>query len=743
MDNNIETTNENLLRLSGTVEDIIFSNPSNGYSVCDLAVGGELITVTGFLPDIAEGDSISAFGGYVSHPEYGEQFKAEYYEKNLPSTESEIENYLASGMLPSIGKSTARAIVEKFGKSALSVIENDPQRLLEIKGLSQKKIDVIHKKFLEQLGVREAVMFFQSHGVSASVAARVFRVFGSESVHVAQNFPYQLIDTVDGFSFETADKIAHGLNFDKDDPKRIRAGIKYTLRREANAGGHTYLPRFTLVRRAQRLLECDAAAAEDAISELLTDGDIVLENMGEYDAIYPEEYYNAERDVAKRLKELSSIYFEINQAETDELIADVEEEGNITLTDSQRLAVKKVLENSALVITGGPGTGKTTIVNTIIRVMERLGKEVALAAPTGRAAKRMTEVCNIEAKTIHRLLEITAIDDGSRYQQFTRNERNPLKADVIIIDEMSMVDTCLMSGLLKAVPVGARLVMVGDADQIPSVGAGNVLRDIIDSELLECIRLTEIFRQAQESMIVVNSHKINNGEYPTLNERDNDFFFVRRNDAQSLCETITDLCVNRLPRAYGIDSLSQIQVLTPARKTDIGATNLNRLLQNSLNPPSAEKTEKETRGRIYRLGDKVMQNRNNYQLEWRKSDGESGTGVFNGDSGFITDIDHRNQTVTVMFDDKEVKYDFLQLDDLELAYAITVHKSQGSEFDAVVMPIFETHRLLMTRNLLYTAVTRAKSLVVLVGREDILHLFVDNNNIQNRFSGLKKRLRID
>ncbi len=742
MDNSTEKTNENLLRLSGTVEDIIFSNPSNGYSVCELAVGGELITVTGFLPDITEGDSISAFGGYVTHPEYGEQFKAEYYEKNLPSTESEIEKYLASGMLPSVGKSTAHAIVEKFGENALSVIENEPQRLLEIKGLSQKKIDIIHKKFLEQIGVREAVMFFQSHGVSASVAARVFRVFGSESVHVAQNSPYQLIDTVDGFSFETADKIAHGLNFDKNDPKRIRAGIKYTLKREASTSGHTYLPRFMLIRRAANMLECESAAVEDAISGLLMDGDIVLENMGEYDAIYAEEYYSAELEVAKRLRELSSIYFEINQAETDELIAEAESESNIILADSQRLAIKKALENSALVITGGPGTGKTTIVNTIIRVMERLGKRVALAAPTGRAAKRMTEVCGIEAKTIHRLLEITAIGDSS-FQQFTKNERNPLSADVIIIDEMSMVDTCLMCGLLKAVPVGARLIMVGDADQIPSVGIGNVLRDIIDSELLECIRLTEIFRQAQESMIVVNSHKINNGEYPTLNERDNDFFFVRRNDSQSLCETITDLCVNRLPRAYGIDSLSQIQVLTPARKTDIGAANLNRLLQNSLNPPSVEKPEKETRGRVYRLGDKVMQNKNNYRLEWRKTDGEKGTGVFNGDSGFITDIDHRNQTVTVMFDDKEVKYDFLQLDDLELAYAITVHKSQGSEFDAVVMPIFETHRLLMTRNLLYTAVTRAKSLVVLVGREDILHLFVDNNNIQNRFSGLKNRLRID
>lgn len=742
MDNSTEKTNENLLRLSGTVEDIIFSNPSNGYSVCELAVGGELITVTGFLPDITEGDSISAFGGYVTHPEYGEQFKAEYYEKNLPSTESEIEKYLASGMLPSIGKSTAHAIVEKFGENALTVIENEPQRLLEIKGLSQKKIDIIHKKFLEQIGVREAVMFFQSHGVSASVAARVFRVFGSESVHVAQNSPYQLIDTVDGFSFETADKIAHGLNFDKNDPKRIRAGIKYTLKREASTSGHTYLPRFMLIRRAANMLECESAAVEDAISGLLMDGDIVLENMGEYDAIYAEEYYRAEMEVAKRLRELSSIYFEINQSETDELIAEAESESNIILADSQRLAIKKALENSALVITGGPGTGKTTIVNTIIRVMERLGKRVALAAPTGRAAKRMTEVCGIEAKTIHRLLEITAIGDSS-FQQFTKNERNPLSADVIIIDEMSMVDTCLMCGLLKAVPVGARLIMVGDADQIPSVGIGNVLRDIIDSELLECIRLTEIFRQAQESMIVVNSHKINNGEYPTLNERDNDFFFVRRNDSQSLCDTITDLCVNRLPRAYGIDSLSQIQVLTPARKTDIGAANLNRLLQNSLNPPSVEKPEKETRGRVYRLGDKVMQNKNNYRLEWRKTDGEKGTGVFNGDSGFITDIDHRNQTVTVMFDDKEVKYDFLQLDDLELAYAITVHKSQGSEFDAVVMPIFETHRLLMTRNLLYTAVTRAKSLVVLVGREDILHLFVDNNNIQNRFSGLKNRLRID
>ncbi len=668
---NTEKSSEKLLKLSGVTEEIIFSNPSNGYAVCDLSVGGEMVTVTGFLPDIAVGDRVSVFGEYVTHPEYGEQFKAEYYEKKLPEEEGEIEKYLASGMLPGIGRATARAIVEKFGKDSLGVIENDPSRLLEIKGLSQKKIDEIHKKFLEQLGVREAVMFFQSHGLPASLAARVFRVFGSESVNVAKNSPYKLIDTVDGFTFENADKIAHDLNFEQSDPMRVSAGVKYVLHREANAGGHTYLPKFTLMRRAQSMLGVEAVAVEDAVSALLLNDEIVCERNGDDDAVYLEEYYSAECGVAERLRELSAVYFEVNKSEVDALIAEVEENEAITLAESQRLAVEKAIENSALVITGGPGTGKTTIVNTIIRVMERLGKRVVLAAPTGRAAKRMSEVCGIEAKTIHRLLEFSVSDGDARVQRFSKNERSPLQADVVIIDEMSMVDTCLMNSLLKALPIGARLIMVGDSDQLPSVGVGSVLRDIIDSELLECIRLTEIFRQARESMIVVNSHKINNGEYPVLNERDNDFFFVHRNDARDLCETIVDLCANRLPRAYGIDSLSQIQVLTPARKTEVGATALNRMLQSKLNPPSADKPEKELRGRIFRLGDKVMQCRNNYQLEWRRG-AEKGAGIFNGAAGFITDIDMRAQKLTVTFDDKEADYDFLQLDDLEHSYAITV-----------------------------------------------------------------------
>ena len=493
---------------------------------------------------------------------------------------------------------------------------------------------------------------------------------------------------------------------------------------------------------AAQNLNIEIEKAENVIAEMLLREEIIQINYGEYDAIYLSEFYQAEKRVAQRLLEMSELVFDIDGAQIDRMIEEVEKKNKILLAEAQLEAVKCVFENSAMVITGGPGTGKTTIIKTIIELMETSGKRVMLTAPTGRAAKRMTEVCGIEAKTIHRLLEITPGENevGNR---FARNENNKLDCDVLIVDEMSMVDILLMDSLLAALSRGARIVMVGDSDQLPSVGAGNVLRDIIESDSLTCIKLTEIFRQARESMIVVNAHRINHGEMPLLNDQDNDFFLVTRDDPMTIPDTIADLCARRLPRHYGFNGISQIQVLTPTRKSIIGVTNLNAILQDRLNPPSPDKTEYVTSKCVYRLGDKVMQIKNNYQMEWERLDGsEKGLGIFNGDVGFISDISNNSQKLTVIFDDRAVVYDFMLLDELELAYAATVHKSQGSEFDAVIMPMCETHRLLMTRNLLYTAITRAKKLVVLVGREEIIKCYVDNDNIQRRFSGLKDKMRI-
>lgn len=482
---------------------------------------------------------------------------------------------------------------------------------------------------------------------------------------------------------------------------------------------------------------------EDNIAQMLLDEKITLENCGDYDAIYLALFYDAEQAVAERLKKMSSIVFDVDYPALEKMIESVESEIDLELADMQIKAIHSVFESQALVITGGPGTGKTTIINSIIRIMELDKKSVLLAAPTGRAAKRMSEVCSREAKTVHRLLEVKpGIDEvGS---SFARNADNPLDCDVLIVDEMSMVDILMMRSILEALPDRAKLIMVGDSDQLRSVGAGNVLQDIIESGTVNCIRLTEIFRQANESMIVVNAHRINRGEMPLINDKDNDFFFVYRDDPASLCQTIADLCVRRLPRYYGFHSISQIQVLTPTRKTEVGTVYLNEILQQSLNPPAPDKPEYTARSRTFRLGDKVMHIKNNYHLEWRKIDGsEKGLGVFNGDVGYITEINKRDKYLVATYDDRNVKYDFIALDELELAYAITVHKSQGSEFDVVVMPMFEVSRLLMTRNLFYTAVTRAKSLVVLVGQERVMKEYVDNNNIRRRFSGLKDKLRID
>ncbi len=731
-----------MLQIEGMVEEIIYENPENGYTVCDISSGGQLITLTGYMPNLTEGETILVHGQWVTHVEYGDQFKVEYYERKMPSTETEIEKYLASGLLPGIGKSTARKIVELFGADALDVIEHEPDRLLVISGLSKKKVDAIYKKYVELIGVREVVMFFQRFGISPGAAVKAFKLFGAATVQMVTENPYVLADKVDGISFQTADSMAKELGIDQNSFARVSSGIRYLMQQIGYLNGHTFLPRSTVVGQAAQFLEIEKLVAEEVVAEMLLKEELVLNNMGEYDALYLRLFYDAEKQVAERILEMSQLVFDTNHQELESLIEEVEEETGIHLAEAQMEAVEAVFENSAMVITGGPGTGKTTIIKTIIALMERTNRRVMLTAPTGRAAKRMTELCGTEAKTIHRLLEITPGID-SVGTQFARNKQNPLECDVLIIDEMSMVDILLMHSLLDAIPRGTRVVMVGDSDQLPSVGAGNVLKDIIDSDVLTCIRLTEIFRQARESMIVVNAHRINRGEMPLLNDKDNDFFLVNREDPLSLPDTIADLCARRLPKAYGLTNLSQIQVLTPTRKSLIGVQNLNAVLQDALNPASPDKAEKLTQRCVFRVGDKVMQIKNNYQLEWeRLSGGEKGLGMFNGDVGFIIDIDNRSQKVSVVFDDKLVHYDFLLLDELELAYAVTVHKSQGSEFDVVVMPMFETHRLLMTRNLFYTAITRAKSLVVLVGQEECIKAFVDNDNIQGRFSGLKDKLQI-
>ncbi len=729
-------------KLEGTVEDIIYVNETNGYTVCDISSDGKLFTLTGCMPGLCEGEHITAYGEWRNHREYGEQFNVSAFERVMPESETEIELYLGSGILPHIGKAMARRIVERFGKDSLDIIEHEPERLTEIKGISAKKAQEIYKKFLEQVCVKEVVVFFQRYGVSPSLAVKAYKAFGEATVAAVGANPF-VLSAIDGFTFKICDRICESMELPKDFPPRVCGGIKSVLMNAAYLSGHTYLPKGSLLSQAGYILGVETSVIEEALYTLSASGDLILCDTDDYETVYLDMFYTAETEVAKRLKEMSGIIYQTDSEECETLIGDSEARSGIVLADAQREAVRSVFENTAVVITGGPGTGKTTIIRTIIDIMERQGKRIALAAPTGRAAKRMTELCGTEAKTIHRLLENTPGEEG-QVRTFARNERNKLECDILIVDEMSMVDILLMHSILLALPSGARLIMVGDSDQLPAVGAGNVLRDIIDSDSLVSIRLTEIFRQAHESMIVVNAHRINSGEMPICNEPDNDFFMLKCGNADKIGETIAELCKTRLPRAYGYDGISQIQVITPTRKTQIGVQNLNAVLQRCLNPPQKFRNEKQGNGCTFRVGDKVMQNKNNYDMQWTKiSDGTDGEGIFNGDVGFVTDIDLREKNLTVVFDDdRKAVYDFMSLDELELAYAITVHKSQGSEFDAVIMPMFDTHRLLMTRNLLYTAVTRAKKLVVLVGKPEILEQFVNNNNISVRFSGLKERMKI-
>lgn len=745
--------------VEGTVENIIYNNPDNGYTVFSVNIAGnskqdkkddnnEIICV-GYVPAIIQGENIKISGTTVIHPAYGRQLQIETYEKYIPNSEHGIIKYLSSGLIRGIGKKTAEKIVEIFGTDTLRIMEDEPERLTEIRGISPKKAVAIGEIFHEQFELRNTVLQLQDYGISSAHAVKIFKKYKDKAVHIVEKNPYALVDSIFGVGFKTADQIAQKVGIQLDSPHRIAAGIKYILNTAA-ADGHVYLPEDELCGKTSFLLDLPNEVIKNKISELIMQRQLCHEKTENGLNIFLSSYYYAESSVSKKLLELDAAFANSNEDFTDE-ITQIENEENISLDKKQSLAVTEAMNSGVIVITGGPGTGKTTIINTIIKLLEQRDFEVELAAPTGRAAKRMSEATGQNAQTIHRLLGVNYMAEDIRQQTFDKNEENPIESDVIIIDETSMVDIILMNSLLKAISVGTRLILVGDIDQLPSVGAGKVLKDIINSGCINVVRLTEVFRQARESAIIMNAHRINNGEYPVINEKKSDFFFIRRSKINDVAETIVDLAERRLPKYLDCsieESKKHIQVLSPMRKSPLGIVNLNIILQQRLNPPSIEKDEKDFRGGVFRVGDKVMQIKNNYSMEWKVFNTahtkliDEGTGVFNGDEGIIISINDELEILTVEYDDTRiVKYDYSQLDELELSYAVTIHKAQGSEYKCIIMPVFNGPDMLMTRNLLYTAVTRAKSLAVLVGIPDTLYKMVDNSREINRYTWLEKRIQ--
>jgi exodeoxyribonuclease V alpha subunit len=736
------------INAEGLVENIIYYNEENGYAVFSLATSDneddEELMCVGYVPGITMGESIKISGTQVIHPTYGEQISVEMYEKTMPKTEKGIERYLASGVIKGLGKKTAKRIVEKFGAETLNIMEREPEKLAQLRGISSEKARHFSSVFKEQAELRNAMLYLQEYGISPSYCMKIYKKYKDKTIETVKQNPYTLADDIFGIGFKIADEIAANVGIDQTSPFRIRAGVKYMLNL-ASANGHIYLPLEVLLKRTSDMLSLPDEVIQNELKGMHIENYIWLERTGDTMRVYLNYFYYSESFIARSLVELSRNEDSSNKNYDDEIdLLEISE--NIEFAPNQRLAVKAAMENGVLVITGGPGTGKTTIINAIIKLAEAEGNEIKLAAPTGRAAKRMSEATGHEAQTLHRLLGINFMEDSSRRQSFERDEDNPLEADIIIIDESSMVDNMLMFSLLKAVESGTRLILVGDANQLPSVGAGNVLKDIIASGVVKVVYLNEIFRQAQESAIIINAHKINNGEYPDITQKDKDFFFMKRYDQRELLSTLTGLVSSRLPNYMNCDAISDIQVLTPMRKSALGVINLNNVLQEVLNPPHSTKREKEFHKVIYREGDKVMQIKNNYNMEWKLVDKgrvvEEGQGVYNGDCGIINYIDLENEFVEVMFDDNRVvQYDYSQMDELELSYAVTIHKSQGSEYRVVVLPIHSGPEMLMTRNLLYTALTRAKELAVIVGSPEMLFKMVDNNKEVDRYTTLSLRMR--
>ena len=729
-------------KITGYVDHIVYRNAENGYTVLNLVNKEEEITCVGIFSAIAEGENIEASGDYTDHPTYGRQFKVEHFEERAPEDAQAIERYLGSGAIKGIGLALAARIVRRFKEDTFRIIEEEPERLAEIKGISERKAMEIATQVNEKRDLRQAMIFLQQYGITMNLAVKIYNRYGREVYEILKKNPYQLAEDIDGVGFKTADEIAARVGIRSDSDFRIRSGILYVLSGAASEG-HTFLPQEELTKRASELLQVAPEFIEKHYMDLAIERKLMLKQKEEQTQIYAASFYYMESNVATMLKQLDVTYDESDTAIEKRILA-IQKQTGMELEEHQVEAVKEAVKNGLLIITGGPGTGKTTTINTIIRYFEAEGMDIFLAAPTGRAAKRMSETTGYEARTIHRMLELNGGMEGNA--GFERNEMNPLETDVIIIDEMSMVDISLMHSLLKAIPTGTRLILVGDVNQLPSVGPGCVLKDIIDSGVCNVVKLTKIFRQAATSDIIVNAHKINRGEEVVLDNKSMDFFFLKRYDADVIINVVLQLIKQKLPKFVNASEYD-IQVLTPMRKGLLGVERLNVILQKYLNPPSPEKREKEYGDTIFREGDKVMQTKNNYQLEWEIKSRfgltiEKGMGIFNGDTGIIREINDFAETVTVEFDEgRMVDYSFKLLEELELAYALTIHKSQGSEYPAVVIPLLSGPSMLMNRNLLYTAVTRARKCVTLVGNEATFAEMIKNTSQQKRYSGLCDRLK--
>lgn len=731
--------NENLLQLEGAVENIVYRNEENGYTVIEISDGDDYITAVGIMPQANVGDTVKLTGVYTNHRNYGRQFSAQICEICRPTESADILRYLSSGAIKGIGASTAQRLVSEFGEATLDVMETQPERVALIKGISKSKALDFANQLKTNTGVRTLMLYLGEYGISNTSAVKIYNALGSGCVDRIRENPYILCQGDFGVSFESADFIAKKESLEPESGVRLRAGITYILRHNER-NGHTCLPKEKLAAISADFLNVGIDRINNCMEEMLFDRSLIGETFDETEFVFTPQLHLSEMYVSSRIKMLLKFPAE-KIKDIDKEIEYCEKTDGITYADLQKQAINSALTEGMLVLTGGPGTGKTTTLNAIIKILKDKGKKVLLSAPTGRAAQRMSELTGDEAKTLHRLLEVSW--DKHDNPVFNKNERNQLKCDALIVDEVSMVDTFIFESVMRALPLGCRLVLVGDSDQLPSVGPGNVLGDLIDSGIIPVVRLNEIFRQAQQSLIVTNAHKIVNGEMPVLSNTDKDFFFLQRNNKTDVTNVIIDLCVSRLPKAYGYSAFDNIQVLSPSKKGEFGTAELNSKLQNALNPKSDDKQEVTIGSKTFRTGDKVMQIKNNYDIRWFKDNGETGEGIFNGDIGIIEKIDKKTKIIKISFYDKTAAYTYESASDLDFAYAVTVHKSQGNEFDAVIIPMFQGPPQLYYRNLLYTAVTRAKKTLILVGNPHTVEYMVNNNRRTKRYSGLKEFLLRD
>ncbi|EGT4599762.1 ATP-dependent RecD-like DNA helicase [Clostridioides difficile] len=726
-------------KLEGMISEIVFKNEDNGYTIAHLVNENDEIVIVGCMPTLAIGESIEVEGKWVNHKIYGTQFEVNSFMPVTPSSLEGIYVYLSSGMIHGIGEKMAKRIIDKFGVDTLEVIQNSPEKLQEVEGIGSKKVKQIVKSYEEDRELRNIIIQLSPFGITPNYCLKIYKKYKSSAIEVINKNPYQLAEDIRGIGFKVADSIANKIGIDKNSKDRICQGILYTLNKSLS-NGHTYLPEHVLIQDSEKLLELNGEIIKECVMMLVYNQKIHVEKVNNENLIYLMPYYLAENGVCSQIVKLSQYEFEDLKIDIDNEINVLEEDKKIKLAEKQILAVKESVNSGVLIITGGPGTGKTTTINAIIDIFENNGKSVTLAAPTGRAAKRMSETSNKEAKTIHRLLEMGFSTDDDL--TFFKDEEDPINSDVIIVDEVSMVDIILMYNLLRAIKLGTRVILVGDSDQLPSVGAGNVLKDMINSNIINVVKLNEIFRQAQESMIIVNAHKINNGEPLYLNTKGKDFFFIRKSTNEEILNEIIGLVNERLPKFYKVDKLKDIQVLSSMRKGELGVTNLNIELQKYLNKKEKFKVEESFSKRLFRVGDKVMQVKNNYTKKWETEDQkESGEGIYNGDIGYVYHIDKDKKTIYILFDQtKIVSYLYDELDEIDHSFCTTIHKSQGSEFPVVVLPIAWAPPMLLSRNLLYTAVTRAKKLVVLVGDVKYLEYMIKNNRVNQRYSNLGYKL---